>query len=226
MPSRCVKSQERNNLRPATLPLASDPLLFRRTRQQHRAAAVSSAGCLPEPSQLYGVFHMCHLGCTPSSPGAARATSVILVTRNGTVCTLACCATETSTISGVRACGPRWPGHVSSTTPRASWANGVSTISRCALEEHQTRLRASAPSARPSVAHTWPRLCHAESSVGPWLPGQWNVPPLLLRRARPERPKERVLRKAGAAVGETRCFGGRVSWRSPDEVEHTQQRSA
>src|SRR6266404_4017557 len=41
--------------------------------------------------------------------------------------------------------------------------------------------------------------------------------PLLLRRARPERPQQRILRKAGAGVSETRQLWGRVSWRSPGE---------
>ena len=54
-----------------------------------------------------------------------------------------------------------------------------------------------------------PRLCHAESSVGPWLPGQWNVPPLLLRRARPER-----LQRAGPAQSRSSCGRNQVLRRS------------
>ena len=83
-------------------------------------------------ARSYGVFVCATWAGTPSSPGVARTTTVILVTRSGTVWTVGCCATWTSTTSGARAWATVARTCGCSTTERASWENGVSIISRCA----------------------------------------------------------------------------------------------
>ena len=209
---------------PATLPWASRGLPFRRTRRRHRAAAVSSAGCLPEPKPNRTVHSRVRPGLARPPRRVPSGPSVILVTRSGTVCTLACCATEISTISGVRAWATVARTCGDSTTPRASWANGVSTISRWAPGVRPNTASSVGAVCPPSVAHTWPRPFHAELSAG--CQGSGASSPLSAQTCQAREVEERVLRKAGAVVGETRRLWGRGSWRSPGEAEHTQQRSA